>query len=85
MKEWAKFLLVWILILFWIILLCGGFFVVEPWYNWFTVTFWISFAPIDTPIKELSNLWKIKNPNVWKPYGRSIADIAKKKWINFSL
>jgi len=38
MKEWAKFLLVWILILFWIILLCEGFFVVEPWYNWFTVT-----------------------------------------------
>lgn len=38
MKEWAKFLLVWALILFWIILVCEGFFTVNPWYNGFTVT-----------------------------------------------
>lgn len=35
--------------------------------------------------KRYKRLWKIKNPGVWKPYGRSIADIAIKKWINFSL
>lgn len=38
MKEWVRFLWVWALILFALILLCEGFFVVEPWYNWFTVT-----------------------------------------------
>ena len=40
MREWTKFTLVWLAILFAIILLCEWFFVVSPWYNWFTVTLW---------------------------------------------
>lgn len=43
-------------------------------------------AKVDERVnKRYQRLWKIKNPGVWKPYGRSIADIAIKKWINFSL
>lgn len=41
-------------------------------------------AQVDERInKRYQRLWKIKNPSFWKPYGRSIADIAIKKWINF--
>lgn len=32
--------------------------------------------------KRYKRLWKIENPSVWKPYGRSIADIAIKKWFS---
>lgn len=43
-------------------------------------------AKVDERVnKRYQRLRKIANPSVWKPYGRSIADIAKKKWIKFSL
>lgn len=40
MREWTKFTLVWCGILLLIILFFESFFIVDPGYNWFTVTFW---------------------------------------------